>query len=196
MSLVPAPPLATYYLKKSIETLQRVQNPDARVYSLTIAGIIEIGNASWRQAMTYMQDCLEAGKSVGNKRQMTRSDAMLAASYRFQGEYSESKQYSDVLAGLAEPNNDPPGKIWASQGYAEIALRIRGSEGIPDALQHIERARQVLAAYPDQSQQLVIEGLTCLAHCHSGDQKATFEAVKQAMQVLRAYKGKLYYTYV
>lgn len=195
-ALVPLPGLANYYAAEALKGVRTSNAPAQTVYTLTVVGILEIGNGVWERAETLMKECIEVGQRLGNQRVMTRSDAMLAAVYRFKGDYERSLEPSILLQNLANRNGDIQGQVWTLQGFADVELHLYGTAHAQKAIDYLNQALDLLSKYPDTAQEILTIGTLGMAYWQLGQHRQALEAGRRGAKLIAGYSATLYYTFI
>lgn len=183
IGFIPLHRLARSYLQRALDTIEGLDDLNARIWILTVVAFYYNGVGQWSTSIPLLKEGLEISKRLGaQRREEDFLGNLFAASY-FQGDFAACLKYTDKLIPIARQRNAYNSLAYGLQGKAYASLHM----GDPDAaLICLEELRSLLgegSKVTDEALILEMHGLFALTYMRRFETELAIAEVERLLDL-------------
>jgi peroxiredoxin/class 3 adenylate cyclase len=192
MSVVPAPMLARYYIRRGEEVATAIDDRWSLAFVKNRAGVAFVANGDWETGQTKLSEAIELDTEVGNWRQVGTGHALTATNLFLTGNFTESYELAQVAMKEAYARKNPQQVTWGGVVAAESSFRL-GKFDLAQAA--IDETQECLEQVEEAGIAIVSYGIQALLHLRFGRYGLAQVESAKGLEVISTTPATTYYAF-
>ena len=184
--------VADAYLRRAVETAEKVNSLPALSYVLLVKCTYESGKGDWTNAAESARRLAEIGQRIGSQRRYNDGVQLQAILLYTQSKFEDSIEKATVLLASAKELNDLRFQVYALFARAYSYLYLGQAENVMEHLAELEDLLTGDGAVTDEQMVLNLHGLASLTHMRLGNGERALESAGRAAQLTVGFQNSHY----
>lgn len=191
--VIPQRTWADAYIKRALETAQKVNNPSATGWVLELRGMYSIGVCRWQQAEESLSGAVEIAEQIGDLRKRDEASGLLGSLYYFTGRFSEGCARLNDVYNSNVARGDEYLQLTNSLQETMCILRLGEKDYLNAAHKRVETALNLLNESSGVEMEIQAYALAALVYLRDGDRKHARQFADKSLSLVQQSRPALCY---